>query len=621
MSLIKIPMPAAPQSPISNKPKQPSYEASAVLDDNTRERWLAWLINMVPNCRWIALSETAPSIAAPRHWCFPEKTDVPDEFGQLVLRARESKNPVQMVIKRGRPSTVLLGFCLKNRNVSQRRVLVIASTSLDTNQKQAAIHLCRWAAHWLDSQLTQDSKRAPLKAPQKRADAALAHNLLSNLSRHGGLEELAFSLVNSIAELCGCSRVTLARAQSGKLKLMAISGQSKIDQKRALAGHLHKAFKETWVKGTLCFQPENMDKDAPAHSALYKANDQHPLLSMRVGGEGKNAFLLMLERPADAPFLAAQKEAINHVLQPVGALLSVVHANEKSVQERLYERASTVKNRWINFGQWSKRRVCFTVACCALLLSALVPVSHKVNAIAHIEAADRQVLVAQQDGFVLSAHARAGEFVESGFVLATLDTSTLNLNAEKWQSEMEKNRQQYSEALAAHNRTELSRLRADAQRIAAEVALIEQKMQKSQLLAPFSGVLMQGDWAQKLGAPVKSGDVLFEIASAEKYRLVLEVDEHDIAFIDSGQPAQLRMASLPNQLWDATLDGLMPVAVSEKGQSRFRLPATISGDATRLRPGMQGIAKVNVGHRSILWVYTHRLFDRIRYVAWKSGLL
>jgi len=238
-----------------------------------------------------------------------------------------------------------------------------------------------------------------------------------------------------------------------------------------------------------------------------------------------------------------------------------------------------------------------------------------------IEASDRQVLVAAQDGFILSAHARAGELVTKGDLLATLDGKDLELTVEKWRSEKAKNQQEYAQALAIHNRSELSRLRADQQRIDAEIALLEQQLRRSEVRAPFDGVLLEGDWTQSLGAPVATGDVLFEIATAEQYRLVLEIDEHDIGYIKPEQYADLRMAALPTTIWQAQLADVMPVAVSEKGRSAFRVPAVIDGDASALRPGMEGVGKVSVGERSMFWVYSHKVFDKLRLLAWKVGLL
>ncbi len=35
-----------------------------------------------------------------------------------------------------------------------------------------------------------------------------------------------------------------------------------------------------------------------------------------------------------------------------------------------------------------------------------------------------------------------------------------------------------------------------------------------------------------------------------------------------------------------------------------------------LRPGLEGVAKIEVGRRRLVWIWTHELFDWIRLWAW-----
>jgi hypothetical protein len=49
----------------------------------------------------------------------------------------------------------------------------------------------------------------------------------------------------------------------------------------------------------------------------------------------------------------------------------------------------------------------------------------------------------------------------------------------------------------------------------------------------------------------------------------------------------------------------------------FRVEAQIDGgNAARLRPGMEGVGKVSVGERSLIWIWTHGFFDWLRLALW-----
>jgi hypothetical protein len=42
-----------------------------------------------------------------------------------------------------------------------------------------------------------------------------------------------------------------------------------------------------------------------------------------------------------------------------------------------------------------------------------------------------------------------------------------------------------------------------------------------------------------------------------------------------------------------------------------------AGGAQALRPGMEGVAKVTVGTRRLLWIWTHRFLDTVSLALWR----
>jgi hypothetical protein len=64
------------------------------------------------------------------------------------------------------------------------------------------------------------------------------------------------------------------------------------------------------------------------------------------------------------------------------------------------------------------------------------------------------------------------------------------------------------------------------------------------------------------------------------------------------------------------VSAITPVATQIDGRNVFRVEAKIDGQIARLRPGMEGIGKVVVGERGLLWIWTHRFFDWLRLALW-----
>jgi hypothetical protein len=97
---------------------------------------------------------------------------------------------------------------------------------------------------------------------------------------------------------------------------------------------------------------------------------------------------------------------------------------------------------------------------------------------------------------------------------------------------------------------------------------------------------------------------------------VLQVDDREIARLAVGQPGELVLSSLPDRTMRFTVSSITSVATQHDGRNVFRVEAQVQGAPARLRPGMEGVGKVVVGQRSLLWIWTHSFFDWLRLMLW-----
>ena len=204
--------------------------------------------------------------------------------------------------------------------------------------------------------------------------------------------------------------------------------------------------------------------------------------------------------------------------------------------------------------------------------------------------------------------------------MAKLDDRNLQLELQKQLSERNKIEKEYQEALAKHDRIELGILRAKIDQASAGIGLIKGKISDTELVAPFDGIVISGDLSQSLGKPVETGQVLFEVALLDDYRVVLEVDDHDMAGMGAGKTGRIIIAALPQSSLSLLVNKVIPVAVSQNEKNFFRVEARLDKPPAELLPGMRGIAKVDLGKRSLFWIWTHAVVDRIRMWFWSVGL-
>jgi multidrug efflux pump subunit AcrA (membrane-fusion protein) len=78
----------------------------------------------------------------------------------------------------------------------------------------------------------------------------------------------------------------------------------------------------------------------------------------------------------------------------------------------------------------------------------------------------------------------------------------------------------------------------------------------------------------------------------------------------------LTLTSMPGEVFPLTITQITPVALAREGRSYFRVEAMLVRNSDRLRPGMEGVAKVDTGQRKLFWIWTHKFVDWLRLTLW-----
>lgn len=252
-----------------------------------------------------------------------------------------------------------------------------------------------------------------------------------------------------------------------------------------------------------------------------------------------------------------------------------------------------------------------------LIFFSLATGTFRVSARTVVEGAVQRVIAAPFDGFILESYVRAGDTVRAGQPVCRLDDRDLKLEQVRLMSEREQLLRKQRQALAAQERASLAILAAQIAQVDAALAFVGEKLSRARMVAPFAGVVVSGDLSQLLGTPVELGQVLFQIAPLDAYRVIVEVDERDIAWLEIGQHGELTLSSMPNQHMDLMVERITPVSTAKEGRNYFRVEARVLTHADSMRPGMEGVGKIIVGEEKLIWIWTHNLVSWLRLTAWK----
>lgn len=296
-------------------------------------------------------------------------------------------------------------------------------------------------------------------------------------------------------------------------------------------------------------------------------------------------------------------------------LLRHWHAAERPLPVQAWQALRRVGTRLRGPGHWVwKAGAAAAVLVLAVLL--LVPVDDRVTAHTVIEGRTRQLVTAPFEGFIAEARVRPGDRVRQGQVLLRLDDRDLRVEQAKLRGERDQSAAKLRQAMADRDAANVALASAELQGAEGQLALVETKLARTQLVAPIDGLVVTGDWVQQLGSPVELGKELFEIAS-EGYRVVLHVPERDIARVHTGQRGVLRLAGQPHEGHDFELSRVTATASVQDGANGFRAEAAWVGEVPPLSPGMQGVSKVVVGTSNLLTIWTRESLDWLRLKVWQ----
>jgi multidrug efflux pump subunit AcrA (membrane-fusion protein) len=202
-------------------------------------------------------------------------------------------------------------------------------------------------------------------------------------------------------------------------------------------------------------------------------------------------------------------------------------------------------------------------------------------------------------------------------VIAVLEDRELRLERLKWAGQQEELNKQLRQAMAERNPSQTQILGAQLDQVRAQLARVEDQLARTRITAPFDGLVVSGDLTQSLGAPVERGAVLYEIAPMTAYRVILQVDERDMASVSVGQTGNILLSAFPQEPIPFEIEKITPVSTAKEGRNFFRVEAELQREEDRLRPGMQGVGKIEIDRRPYVWIWTHSVWTSLRLMLWK----
>ncbi len=477
-----------------------------------------------------------------------------------------------------------------------------------------ALRQLQWGAAWIREQLRQ-SRASEQGRLLDRSRTAL--DLLGGALDREGFEGAAMAVVTELAVRAKCSRVSLGFRDKHTVAVKVISHTAQFGRQMNLVSCLGAAMDEALDQHSVILYPSPAEKllATSAHAELSRVQHDGQVLTVPLLVGNRFVGALTFERPPDAPFEPSTIELLELVTSVIGPVLEEKRQNDRWIFTKVAESIHQQLTRLFGPGHLARKLVATAITIVVLVVS-FVHITYHVDADARVEGLVRRAVVAPYDGFIKDATARAGDSVTEGQVLATLEDRDLMLERLKWVTERQQHSYEYDKALASRQPAAINVIRSQIDQADAQIKLLDEQLARIKLRSSIAGLVVSGDLSQLIGASVQRGQVLFEVAPLDSYRVILGVDEREIGLVEPGQDGKLVVSALPNETLSFKVDKITPIADAQSGRNVFRVEGRLTGDVSSLRPGMEGVGKIGIGQRNLAWIWLHPLINWARIWSW-----
>lgn len=218
---------------------------------------------------------------------------------------------------------------------------------------------------------------------------------------------------------------------------------------------------------------------------------------------------------------------------------------------------------------------------------------------ATLEAEREATVVARTSGVLLELNVEAGDRVERGQVLASLDADRHRLEVaqaraqlQRLENDFDRMKELHARKLVSSDQFEQARSEFESQKATFDMAQLE--LSYTDIKAPISGVVSrrlvkEGNWIQDQQA-------LFEIDDFEPLEAVLHVPEREFSLLKPGFPVSVRTDALPGRSFEGTVDRISPVVNPDTGT--FDVTVELPNEDGTLKPGLFVRARIVYDERN-----------------------
>jgi len=483
------------------------------------------------------------------------------------------------------------------------------------NLMRAVMRQLQWGAAWIELIIRRIEGK---KYTPENQQLVTVLELIATSLQHEKFQAAATSVATELATLLKCERVSVGFLKGKYMQVKALSHSADFAKKSKLVRYLGLAMDEAMDQQTSLVYPAyegETVKILKCHEKLIQEQGTGSVCTIPLSSNSQVFGALTLERSAGNLFAKNTVELCETIASLVGPILESKRREDLWLITKFGLSVKDFVLDLIGPAHAGLKLGC-TLFVSVVLFFIFAVGDFRISADAYLEGSIQRVIVTPFDGYISEANVRAGDVVKKGHPLVKLDDNDLILERAKWASQKAQYLKEYRDALGKLERSNVSVFKAQLRQVDAQLAMVDAQLSRISVNAPFDGIIISGDLSQSLGSPSQRGEVLFEIAPLDDYRVILEVDERDISAIKLTQAGELVLTGHSDKVITFTVNSITPISEVKEGRNFFRVEAKMGKQIDALRPGMKGIGKILIGKRKLIWIWSRPFIDWLRLSLW-----
>jgi multidrug resistance efflux pump len=479
----------------------------------------------------------------------------------------------------------------------------------DKSRSAESLAICQNVANHYDLWRSRDQMTA--MAVEVRS-AATVLELVGKAECSETVKEASVKIANELQQFFRCDYVAVGVKQknASNCKLMAVSSLGEYDAQSRTTTLIKSAFDEATLRGTYTSYPESPDSDSGSslsHKKLARHLRCETAITMPLSNQSDEtigAITILGSRGLGTnPNTVDLIRSFEH---PIGSCLEIVKSAEggwlKKIQRTLaHKENANVKKATLAIMAFS-------------IIALMIPITYRVPANCTAEPVNRSFGVAPHDGLLENTFVEPGDIVKRGQILAQMDGREIGFQIADAVAKKNRAAKAYDSHLANKETAETIQAELEHLGFAAELKVLEHKRDNLQIKSKIEGIVLSGSIDKRQNFPVSLGQTLYEIAPISPLRVELAVSAEEVMHIQPGQKVKFRFDGFGTQTMVGKIEVIRPSSTIRDDENVFIAEAVLPNENGKVRPGMNGKARIYTSRKTLGWTLFHRPWEKIVHV-------